>query len=162
MIARRGPKYPKKGKNLRPKAKNRKTKTRRTERNRATTTSDPHGPWWQPQSDRGGAHGRGGRLLPWLPVSFACLFDFRRFLLCFVFIFAMYLNIQNHRIHSIANIFSTRVSLEFLERERKKGEDCKDPGAGLAVERREHVLDELSFSFSSLFSSLFYVFVGLI
>ena len=63
----------------------------------------------------------------------------------------MYLDILENEIHSIAIIFSISLSLEFLEREREKGEDCKDPGAGL-IERREHVLDELSFSFSSPFS----------
>jgi len=57
MIARRGPKYPKKGKNLRPKAKNRKTKTRRTERNRATTTSGHHGQAVVDTKARGGRHG---------------------------------------------------------------------------------------------------------
>ena len=37
-------------------------------------------PWWR-------------FLHPVVRFSFACLFDFRRFLLCFVFIFAMYLDI---------------------------------------------------------------------
>ena len=59
----RGPKYPKERKTPRPKAKRRRTPNAAEQQNRAATTvATTARPWWQPRSDRGEPHGRGGVL----------------------------------------------------------------------------------------------------
>ena len=152
MIARRGPQYPKKGKNPRPKAKHRKTKTRRTGENRvATTVGTMARPWWTPRPVVAATVRPWWSLLhPVVRFFFGCLFVFRQFLLCFVFILAMYLDIQRTQFTPQPSSSPLVLVQSFQREKERKGEDCKDPGAGLAIERREHVLDELSFS--SLFS----------
>jgi len=151
MIARRGPKYPKKGKNPWPKGKNRKTKTRRTERIRATTASGHHGPWWQPQSGRGEPHGRGGPCFPRLLVFLRVPLRLPMVLLQFCLYIAMYLDIQGpNSLHSnhLLHFHSFRLVLE-RKRERRRTARISYRAS---IERRERVL-WMSFSSPSLLLS---------
>ena len=144
----RGPKYPKKGKNPRPKAKHRRT----SKRSGAT----------KPGSHHSGHHGQpvvAATVRPWWShfprlcgFPFACLFDFRRFLLCFLFILP-YIWTYRNPIHSIAIIFSIRDSFRvvFRERKRERRRTARILHRAWRSKDGSTHLDELFF-FSTLFS----------
>ena len=140
------PKIPQEWQNLRPKAKHR-TRPKRSARDIPGSHSQ-----WPPRS------GRGGCPRPWWSVfarlcrfPFACLFVFWRFLLFSFFKLPCIWTFQRNPIHSIA-IFSIRVSLEFLERERKKDEELQGFCIGLG-DRKTGARIWMSFCSSSLLFS---------
>ena len=137
----RGPKYPKKGKNLPPKAKNRKTKTRRTEGNRATTASRHHGqavvsPTSLPPVAR-------------FPSRASSTSDGSASVL------PLYCNVSGHSedpIHSIAIIFSNSFRVVFRERKKERRRTVRILHRAWRSKDGSTHLDELFFFFSTLFS----------
>ena len=140
MIARRGLQYPKKGKNPLPKAKHRRTP-------KCSGATKPghhhqwapwpgrgghHGPWWQPRSDRGEPHGRGGAYFTRL-----CGFPSRASSTSggFCFVLPLSTDVSGHiepknSLHSNYLLIFHSFRL-VLERERGSGEELRGFHTGL-------------------------------
>ena len=119
---------------------------------------------WPPRPDRGYHHGPWWLPRPWWPSPSPVRFGFSAplrlpavFAIFFLYIACIWTFREPESTPQPFSFFFIRVQLS-LERERKKGEDCKDSTSGLAIERRERVLDEQISSPSLFFSQSKFMF----
>ena len=144
MIARRGPKYPKKGKNLRPKAKNQADQNAAFGGSQATTTAVG-------TTGCGGCHGHGGPCFPRLLVFLRVPLRLPTVLLQFRL---LYCNVSGHSETTEYTPILHATSFIVLQFQREKegaAKNCEDFIPGFDRKTGTHFW--LSFSFPSPFFS---------